>query len=634
MDNDKLTLSDSHLLDNLALTDEEMTLVRAILSDVAEGGESELLNEIWMADYDEMPVDIVTFITDKDYLGESLMDDAGNLLVYSYWVETLKKVFANDSEVMEVAFSGAIGLGKSTIATIGMAYILHQLLCLKNPESYYRLTKGSKVAIALFNISLDQGYGVGYAKLQNMLKRSPWFLRHGTLAGVKHPTYYPGKGIEILVGSKMEHFIGRDVFCGFLDEMEFAPGSNPKVELSGIMKLYTTIKRRMESRYMKLGKVPGKLFLVSSKKSTADFLETYIKKNRGKKSLYVVDEPIWVVKADQGNYSGEVFYVAVGNTYLKSKILDKNEDPDAYRKNGQEVIEVPIEHREAFELDINSALMDIAGKALASNLKYLYYDKVKLAYRDYLMNPFTRNELELGFDNDLEIKDFFLPDKLSKLDKGKPHYIHWDTSKSGDATGLAMATTVGIKEVRRLSNGSMHSQEDLLHKLEFAINIRPEPGSEIPFYKIRNFIYYLKFELGYNIRLVTCDSFQSVDTIQQLNLHGVDSKVLSVDRSRAPYDALKNAFNEERIIMPYIPHLEKELLELEDDKARNKIDHPIDGSKDTSDAMTGAIYNSLVAASDQLRSIQSESDISTIITTNNDMFLGTDDWITGGRKIY
>lgn len=533
--------------------------------------------------------------------------------------------------VHNCGLSGAIGLGKSTIATVGLAYVLYKLLCLKDPAAYYKLTRGSKVAIAIFNISLDQGFGVGFSKLQSMLMKSPWFLEHGTISGLKNQTYYPGKDIEILVGSKMEHFLGRDIFAGFLDEMEFAPGSNPKMELSKIMKLYTTIKRRMESRYMKLGKLPGILFLVSSKKSESDFLEQYLKKNKGKPYLYVVDEPIWVVKADQGRYSGQYFNVAVGNKYLKSKILSDDEDPAPYKANGQEVIAVPVEHREAFELDINSALMDIAGKALSSSLKYIYYDKLKLCYRDYLKNPFTMDELILGFDDDSQIQDFLLMSRLSKVDRMKPHFIHWDTSKSGDATGLAMSTIAGQREVKKLIAGQVYQEEDIIHKLVFAINIRPEPGSEIPFYKIRNFIYYLKFELGYNIVSVTCDSYQSVDTLQQMSLRGFNTKTLSMDRSRVPYDTLKNAINEGRLIMPYIPHLEKELLELEDDKMVGKIDHPVDGSKDTADALAGSVFRSL-DYKELLAAQNAQKDAETLVKVNDQTSADHNDWLLGGNR--
>ena len=613
-----------------ALSSEEMEAVKAILSEISSTGESPTLDGLWQADYEEVPVDIYTFLTDRRYLGDSFVSEDGTLLIYKFWVDVLKVLFAPDSQIFEVGLSGAIGLGKSTIATVGLAYVLYKLLCLKDPAAYYKLTRGSKVAIAIFNISLDQGFGVGFSKLQSMLMKSSWFLEHGTVSGLKNQTYYPGKDIEILVGSKMEHFLGRDIFAGFLDEMEFAPGANPKMELSKIMKLYTTIKRRMESRYMKLGKLPGILFLVSSKKSESDFLEQYLKKNKGKPYLYVVDEPIWIVKADQGRYSGKYFNVAVGNKYLKSKILSDDEDVEPYKANGQEVIAVPIEHREAFELDINSALMDIAGKALSSSLKYIYYDKLKLCYRDYLKNPFTMDELILGFDDDSRIQDFLVYERLSRMDRSKPHFIHWDTSKSGDATGLAMSTIAGHREVKKLVKGQVFQEEDIIHKLVFAINIRPEPGSEIPFYKIRNFIYYLRLELGYNIVSVTCDSYQSVDTLQQMSLQGFNTKTLSMDRSRVPYDTLKNAINEGRLIMPYIPHLEKELLELEDDKLVGKIDHPVDGSKDTADALAGSVFRSL-DYKELLAAQNAQKDVEALVASNsrsNDR----DNWILGSDK--
>ena len=195
------------------LSEEELGLALEILEEINESGSSELLDELWSEDYEELPVDIKTFITDPDYLGQAFMAKDGSCLIYDYWLDTLEKVFSPDSSTIELALSGAIGLGKSTIADIGLAYILHKLLCLKDPAAYYRLTKGSRIAIALFNITLDQGYGVGYTKLQNMLKQSPWFLRHGSIVGNKYPTYVPGKDIDIIVGSKSEHFIGRDVFC-------------------------------------------------------------------------------------------------------------------------------------------------------------------------------------------------------------------------------------------------------------------------------------------------------------------------------------------------------------------------------------------------------------------------------------
>lgn len=200
------------ILDN-ALSIEEQLYLKQILLEISTTGSSSSLNNLWEADYEEIPVSIHEFITNDRYLGKSLTDDFGNLTLYPYWVDTLEQIFNPSNEIMECAFSGAIGIGKSTIAVVGMCYVLYKLLCLKNPAGYYKLNKGSKIALAFFNINMDQAYGVGYSKMQAYLKASPWFLEHGTVYGRNFTTYYPGKDIEILVGSKRDHFIGRDVFC-------------------------------------------------------------------------------------------------------------------------------------------------------------------------------------------------------------------------------------------------------------------------------------------------------------------------------------------------------------------------------------------------------------------------------------
>ena len=107
-----------------------------------------------------------------------------------------------------------IGSGKSTCAIICMAYILYKLLCLRDPAAYYKLTKGSRIALAFFNLSIDQAYAVAHTKLQSYLQASPWFQEHGKIYGREgYRCFYPDKDIRIVVGSRMEHFIGLDIFC-------------------------------------------------------------------------------------------------------------------------------------------------------------------------------------------------------------------------------------------------------------------------------------------------------------------------------------------------------------------------------------------------------------------------------------
>lgn len=603
------------------LTPQELEFLRQSMDN------PELLDALWAADYDEIPVSIEEFITNPDYLGSSFIDSEGKPLLYKYWIDRLSEIWDPNANIWELALSGAIGIGKSTIAVICMAYTLHRLLCLKDPAGYYRLTHGSHIAIAFFNLGLNQVYSVGYSKLQGYLQNSPWFLRHGKLYGRSDSkTYYPDKDLRIVCGSKMEHFIGLDIFSGFLDEMDYAQGSSSD-DQSKMMKMYATIKRRMESRYMRQGSLPGMLILVSSKNSEDNFLEQYINDNKNKSYLKVVDDPLWVVKADQNLYSGKMFNLAVGNKYRPSRVLSDDESPESYMKHGQRIIQVPIEHKEAFEQSMNQALVDIAGIAISSHSKYLSYDKIKRMYRDYLKNPFTQEVIELGFDDDSSLLDYLDETKLSRLNRQRPHYVHWDASVSGDATGLAMTTVLPDKKVRRLIRGEMQDVTDLVHKITFGIHIRARAGEEIPFYKIRSFIYHLRDNLGFNIRMVSQDGFQSVDSLQNLRTHGFRTKTLSVDRSRAPYDALKNSINEERIVSPNIGVLEEELLDIEDDRMRNKIDHTAKGHKDLSDCIAACVFNATEDASSHQKAIETNELLDVMLDqTEEDVEMDIEQW--------
>lgn len=377
--------------------------------------------------------------------------------------------------------------------------------------------------------------------------------------------------------------------CGLLDEVEFVPGASVKMEQSRIMRIYRNVKRRMESRYMRRGELPGILFLVSSKKSDMDFLEQYIKKMKGHPNFFVVDEPQWRVKP-ASNYSGETFPVAVGNKYLPSKVIQDHENVEDYIRQGYTVIDVPVEYRQAFELDVNAALMDIAGISMTSSSKFIYYDNLKKCINPRRKNPFRVEEIVLDFFGPDRISDYLDSHLLNEEDLRKPCFIHIDKSLTGDATGFSMINILGSSEVSRLQKGEIVEVRDLHFKVLLAVAIRPKSGQQVPFHKIREFIYYLRDELGANIQGVSSDSFQSADTLQQLKIQGFETKVISMDRTPTPYLTLRNAINEKRLEMFEHSVLIRELVELEEDKMTGKIDHPINGSKDIADALAGAVF--------------------------------------------
>jgi hypothetical protein len=87
------------------------------------------------------------------------------------------------------------------------------------------------------------------------------------------------------------------------------------------------------------------------------------------------------------------------------------------------------------------------------------------------------------------------------------------------------------------------------------------------------------------------DSFQSRDTMQMLAAKGFRVEELSVDTNIEPYNRMRMAMYEDRILAYTHDVLIKELKGLERNKKKGKVDHPKHSSKDLADALAGVVYN-------------------------------------------
>lgn len=67
------------------LSKKEKEYALKILEEFAKQGKSDTYNELVYADYNEVPVDIITFISDDNYLGQAWKDKHGNLKLYPFW---------------------------------------------------------------------------------------------------------------------------------------------------------------------------------------------------------------------------------------------------------------------------------------------------------------------------------------------------------------------------------------------------------------------------------------------------------------------------------------------------------------------------------------------------------------------
>lgn len=588
---------DERLLEGLTLQEREEVL--KILGEFSNQGTSSSFNDLLLQDFDEIPVDIETFLKDPNYLGKGLINEEGKFTVYPYWVETLKKIFPTNLETAyrTLVLTGAIGLGKSFVAVIAILYQLYRMMCLKDPYLYYGLQPIDKITFSFMNITLDASKGVAWDKAQQLLQSSPWFMAHGKVSGTSNLTWNPPKGIELIPGSLSRHIIGRAVYSAFFDEISFQPNQDIDKQKEKAKTLISTAQARMESRFMKGEYNPTLLILASSKRTEQSFLESYIDNKRKNESTttLIIDEPQWVIRTDKD--SPNKFKVALGNKFLNSEVLPKDitdEELVAWRDKGYKILEVPMGYYETFIDDIDIALTDIAGISTTNSTRYISGPRLAACKSDKFKNAFIRDVIEVGNGPDdlAQYWEFFDLERIDPILKARPLYIHYDMSVSGDKTGLAGVWIVGKKPP---VDGQPASKE-LFYRVPFVVSIKAPKGHQVSFEKNRQFIYWLR-EQGFNIKGISTDTFQSYDTGQQLKAKGYEYDIVSVDRVDSshiciPYQYLKSTIYEERVELPENNLLTEELLGLQRENS-GKIDHDPSGinSKDSADAICGAIYN-------------------------------------------
>lgn len=580
------------------LSPEERKIALEILKEYKESGKSDLFDSLKYADYDEIPVDIETFLKDSRYLGNAWHDAEGNFKMYPYWLNRLKELFPDNTTTKVNTFiaSGARGLGKSEIAVAVMCYMLYRVMCLKNPMQHFHLKPTEKIVFALMNIKLELAEEIATSKFQNSIKESPWFMQRGSLTGRTTLVWQPDARyhIDIKIGSQADDLIGLPIYFAFFDEISFVRNMDIDKQKKKAIDMIDTALGGMLTRFIHNGQNPTLLYLASSKRSDKSFLEEHIKtkmKNDAQ-NVIIVDEAVWKVKPE-GTYSKETFNLAVGNKFLVSQVLKDDDDPNEFIKKGYTIIHPPVTLRTQFLDDMDRALCDYAGISSTELSKYISGAAVNDCLNPNRQNPFSKDIIEVGNgkDDKAEYKDFFDLTKVDKSMMQKPLCIHLDMSISGDMTGIAGVWIKGKKPSTDINK----QEKDLFFELAFSVSIKAPKGRQVSFEKNRNFIRWLR-SVGFNVKEVTTDTFQSYDLRQQLEAEGYKVNVLSVDRVApnthvcVPYQFFKNVIYEQRVDMYESNTLIEEIVNLERNINTGKVDHPENFRKDVCDAFCGAMF--------------------------------------------
>lgn len=554
--------------------------------------------------FQENVPDIDDFIHDPYYLGKVLGDT-----LYPIWKKAAREVFPTPyhSPVGEIVLSGGIGLGKSTFALLVCMYDLCKLLCLKNPHKYYGLVESTIISIALVNATQKLAKGVLWAQFEDWVNNSPFFKSKVLVTKGKNKgkTYFINN-IDISVGSRGENFLGQATVGAIFSEINDMTVVGGQAEDN-----LDTIAVRRASRFATSNReIFGHIILDSSSKGNRSFLDSRIeeKRKKGVNDFIIFSFTHWEAKWHTGAYSGKMFKVYAGDEYVDPFIVDESNE---YRlktvKSPERIIDVPVEHWEAFHFNILKALRDLAGVSTFSTFSFI--SSTQIINQVFSQpNVVSQELIELDFFDRSQTLDKYINIPLLSFVNDKPRFIHVDLGIKSDSTGMACSyfKEYETREIINPNTGKVTMDQIPVFVTEWVMEIRAVPGHEVPIYKIEEFIVKAK-ELGYPIALVSTDGYQSTNLRQNLLLKGFNTELVSVDRTKDPYNNLRNIILEGRLKAPNLPKLINEIRYLEENE--QKYDHAPDQSKDVADAVCASIWTcsrdiTLSASSENMRNLE------------------------------
>lgn len=467
--------------------------------------------------------------------------------------DALVELFDPEQGYTEAALSWGVGAGKSFLCSLALTYLVYRTLCLDNPQAHYGLAPGSVIAFSNFSVNAAQAKRVLFSEVRARIDNAPCFDRPGFRRdqAIKSELQWPDKSVVIFPGHSQEtSAVGYNLLAATLDEASHLPDVEFSKRIAGratsgrvdaAEEIYSSVASRMLSRGNANFRCDALFLMISSPRYIGDFIQHKLASALTNPRIFISTLPTWE-GAPAATYGGETFL-----------------DPTCG--------EVPIELKSYFDRNPELARRDYGAVPSESIGRYM-----ELA------------AIEACIDHNRPIEGDC--SEWLRVRRGTDYFIHVDLGLTRDACGVGMAH----KERR----GSGKESKEVV-VVDWVGRYRPRDfaGSQIDFEFIRGVILDLRKQ-GFRIRKASCDGWQSVEFLQQLNRAGVPAETLSVDRTLEPYDTLLELVNAGLVELPSYDVLVQELSQLELVKSK-KVDHPPHGSKDVSDAIAGAVFHAAQA---------------------------------------
>lgn len=533
--------------------------------------------------FEETPVDLKTFLTvGAGYLVGPNEEDGFELSqVQSDLVEAMSQIYTMEDCIRiyghaegirhyktytkkEVIMQLGKGSGKDFTSTVGCAYLVYKLLCLKNPSKYFGKVSGDAIDIINIAINAEQAKNVFFKGLVNRITRSPWF--QGKYRMLNNQIEF-NKSITVYSGhSEKESHEGLNLILAILDEISGFSQTN----ISGNMNaktgdaIYDAFRGSVDSRFPTY----GKCVLLSFPRYKGDFISNHYDKMVKHKDVEIKKHR-YLIDPEKPPTEDNVFWIEwekdIIHEYTIPGIMAIK--APSWEVNPGRHIE---DYKDAFLLNPIDAYQRFACKPTALE-DGLFRDEELLKARMLMRNPIdSLNRLEEAWQPKTGVR----------------YFLHADLAQKQDRAAIAMAHVESWVDM-----GNIMGYNYVVPRVvvDFVVYWEPKKSEPIDLSSLADWIIGLR-RRGISIGAATTDRWNSVDFQKQLNSMGVRSETLSV--ARKEYDDLQMMVYDGRVTLPYIELLVKELMQLRiiNDK---KVDHPRNGSKDLADAVAGAVSNAV-----------------------------------------
>lgn len=526
------------------------------------------------------PVDIETFVRSETYLGLGVegLDPDGRV-----WPEVLRELREICSGRYDlILLVGGLGGGKTYSATLALIYQLYRLLLLDDPHKHYGLDPASPIILAVQNRTRKLAERNDYALARNLLTASPWFQQNAPWdERLKSRVKFIKHNVELWPASgDAEDLLGLNLFSLILDESNFfARVEKSKRALDGRVydgarEAFEAALRRKQSRFPDGA---GVFFVASSRRYKGQFTDILEKEFADDSRTYVYTHSEWSIRPEL--YKDKPWMqVFRGDRLRPPRILERNERVDAADRDL--IISVPQRFERRFRADPVRSLQDLAGISTEISGGF-FTDRERLGKAACLENTIIAVS-----DVEADATKLLLPDRyLHDLPcPQSPRVVHGDLSLTGDLTGIACG------HIRRYDDRGLPEID-----IDALARVHPPRAGQIEIDSVFRLIQAW-IRQGIPIRWFTADGYQSSDLLQRVKRLGVKTGRLSADMTKpknplGAYETLRAAISEGRFRFPNDAETIDDMLMLQCDHQKQRVDHLPGRKKDVSDCLAAIAYH-------------------------------------------